>query len=167
MSVELDALDRCIIREVQGDLPLVEKPYEEIAGRLGITTEKLLCRLRALKTGGQLKRIAGILYHRNAGYKFNGMAAWSIDDSRKREAGKLMAGYQHISHVYERPPYPDWPYNIFSMIHGQSRTEVEDTAEMIAEKLEISRDNYIILYSTEELKKTSMQYFTENSGDCR
>ena len=165
MTDDIDELDKQIIRQVQGNLPLVKEPYREIAESLNITEQKLLRRLRRLKKSGRLRRIGGVLYHRNAGYNFNGMAAWNVPEAKKNEAGQLMAAYGHISHVFERPTYPDWPYNIFSIIHGQNKADVESTAESIAGVLGIDVDDYLVLYSTEELKKTSMRYFVEDDTD--
>ncbi|MCK8824451.1 siroheme decarboxylase subunit beta [Fuchsiella alkaliacetigena] len=163
MAVEIDELDKAIIREVQAELPLVERPYLEIAQRLEISEEELLDRLRKLKQEGKLRRLGVILYHRQAGYEFNGMGAWIVPAEKIEEVGAVMASYQKISHVYERPTYPDWPYNLFSMVHGQSQAEVEGILEEISQKTGIK--DYRVLYSTEELKKVSMKYFCEEDSN--
>ncbi|MCK8816101.1 AsnC family transcriptional regulator [Natroniella sulfidigena] len=160
MEIEISQLDQEIIKAVQEDLPLVERPYQKIADELGITEEKLLARLKSLNEEGKLRRMGLILYHRQAGYQFNGMGAWIVPAERRDEVGELMASYEEISHVYERPTYPDWPYNLFSMIHGHSQADVEEVARQISEKTGIT--DYTILYSTEELKKISMKYFSED-----
>ncbi|MCK8826138.1 Lrp/AsnC family transcriptional regulator [Natroniella acetigena] len=159
MNIRISQLDKEIIRAVQGELPLVERPYQKIADELEISKEELLARLKQLKEEGRLRRMGVILYHRQAGYQFNGMGAWLVSPERREEVGKLMTSYEEISHVYQRPTYPDWPYSLFSMIHGQSQSEVEEIAQEISEKTGIAE--YKILYSTEELKKTSMKYFCE------
>lgn len=159
MDVEISELDKAIIRELQEDLPLEKRPYQKIADKLGISEEKLLNRLNDLKEEGKLRRIGVILYHRKSGYEFNGMVAWIVPPQRREELGELMATYEEISHVYERPTYPDWPYSLFSMVHGQSEADVKKVAKDIAKKTGI--DDYKILYSTEELKKVSMKYFCE------
>ncbi len=159
MKEEISELDKDIIRAVQGNLPLVERPYQKIADKLGISEKELLQRLKRLQEEGKLRRMGVSLYHRKAGYQFNGMGAWVVKPERREEVGGLMTTYEEISHVYERPTYPDWPYSLFSMIHGQSKAEVEEVAKEISNKIGIK--NYRILYSTEELKKTSMKYFCE------
>ncbi|ADL12090.1 AsnC family transcriptional regulator [Acetohalobium arabaticum] len=159
MPVQLSELDKAIIREVQEELSLEERPYQQIAERIGISEEELLERLEVLKERGQLRRMGVILYHRRLGYSANGMGAWVVPEEKREEIGGLMAGYDEISHVYERPTYPDWPYSLFSMIHCRNREQVERIAADISQKTGI--EDYIILYSTEELKKVSMKYFCE------
>jgi DNA-binding Lrp family transcriptional regulator len=159
MSVEISDLDEKIIKEIQEDIPLAQEPFQKIANKLELSKEKLLERLEKLKEKGAMRRISAILYHRRSGYRFNGMGVWIVPEEKREQVGKLMAAYQEISHVYERPTYPDWPYSLFSMIHGQSKEEVEEVAEDIYKKAEVT--DYTILYSTEELKKTSMRYFQE------
>ncbi|MEJ6949819.1 siroheme decarboxylase subunit beta [Natronospora cellulosivora (SeqCode)] len=160
MNLELSQLDKRIIKAVQDDLPLIERPYKKLADDLGISEEELLLRLNILKDKGILRRMGAILYHRKAGYKYNGMGAWIVPANRIEELASLVLDYQEISHVYERVTYPDWPYNFFTMIHGQSKLEVEGIAQEISLKTGIK--DYRILYSTEELKKTSMRYFFES-----
>lgn len=159
MPVQLSELDKAIIREVQEELPLKERPYKQIADKIGISEEELLERLEVLDEKGQLRRMGVILYHRRSGYSANGMGAWVVPEEKREEIGELMAGYDEISHVYERPTYPDWSYSLFSMIHGQNKKQVERIAVDISQKTGI--EDYIILYSTEELKKVSMKYFCE------
>jgi DNA-binding Lrp family transcriptional regulator len=160
MSTEISELDKAIIREIQKELPLEKRPYQRIAKKLDISEEELLERLKTLKEEDKLRRMGVILYHRKSGYDFNGMVAWIVPPERREEVGQLMAKYDEISHVYERPTYPDWPYSLFSMVHGQSEGDVEKVAEDISEKTGL--EDYTILYSTEELKKVSMKYFLES-----
>ncbi|SJZ66363.1 siroheme decarboxylase subunit beta [Selenihalanaerobacter shriftii] len=156
---EIDKIDKAIIREVQEDLSLEARPYRKIAEKIGITEDELLTRLNRLDEEGKLRRMGVILHHRESGYSFNGMGAWIIPEEKREEIGKLMATYDEISHVYERPTYPDWPYSLFSMIHGRSKEDVERVAKDISKKTGI--EEYTILYSTEQLKKVSMKYFRE------
>ncbi|MBM7623086.1 AsnC family transcriptional regulator [Sporohalobacter salinus] len=160
MAVEINELDKSIIKEIQEELPLEARPYQQIAERIGISEEELLERLNILKEKEQLRRVGAILYHRELGYSANGMGAWIVPEGKREEIGRLMTTYDEISHVYERPTYPDWPYSLFSMIHGQSKEEVEKVADDISQRTGI--EDYIILYSTEELKKVSMKYFSED-----
>ncbi|MGM0471341.1 MAG: AsnC family transcriptional regulator [Bacillota bacterium] len=160
MTESLDELDKALVRAVQGDLPLSKRPYQQIGKQLGLSEQEVLARLRQLKEKGQLRRIAAILYHRRSGYQFNGMTAWVVPEDRCQEVGELMTAYEEISHVYQRPTYPDWPYNLFSMIHGQSEAVVNEVVRELVAQTGI--DDYTILYSTEELKKVSMKYFCED-----
>ncbi|WP_408955596.1 Lrp/AsnC family transcriptional regulator [Natroniella sp. ANB-PHB2] len=159
MKREISQLDKEIIRSVQEELPLIKRPYQKIADELEISEEELLARLKQLKEEGRLRRMGVILYHRQAGYQFNGMGAWVVAPERREKVGELVTSYEEISHVYQRPTYPDWPYSLFTMIHGQSQSKVEAVAQKISEQTGITE--YKILYSIEELKKTSMKYFCE------
>ncbi|SDC41111.1 MULTISPECIES: siroheme decarboxylase subunit beta [unclassified Candidatus Frackibacter] len=160
MAAEISELDKKIVKEIQEELPLERRPYQKIADKLGITEEELLTRLNKLNDEGKLRRMGVILYHRNSGYDFNGMVAWIVPPEKREEAGQVMATYDEISHVYQRPTYPDWPYSLFSMVHGKSKEDVKAVAEDISQKTGIN--DYTILYSTEELKKVSMKYFCED-----
>jgi DNA-binding Lrp family transcriptional regulator len=155
----LDKLDQEIIKLLQENIPLAEHPYMILANQLGITEEELLKRLNRYKEEGILRRVAVILNHREAGFKANGMVAWLVSKDKREEVAKILARYSATTHVYQRPTYPDWPYSLFSMVHGQSQAEVEEIVQELSELTGI--DDYQILYSTEELKKTSMKYFIE------
>ncbi|WP_027338866.1 AsnC family transcriptional regulator [Halonatronum saccharophilum] len=153
----LSELDKDIVRLMQEDIPLVERPYRLIAQKVGISEEELLERLENYHIEGMLRRVGPVLYHRQAGYKANGMTAWRVPEDGMEGFADLLVGYSQITHLYQRPTYPDWPYNIFAMIHGKEEGEVESIAQTIFQSCEI--DDYTILYSTEELKKCSMRYF--------
>ena len=113
----------------------------------------------ALAERGFLRRFAAILNHRQAGFRANGMAVWQVPAERIPEVGCFVAGYRNVSHCYERPTYPDWPYSVFSMIHHQKVARVEDTALAISREVGIT--DYQVLYSTAEYKKIRLSYFIE------
>jgi DNA-binding Lrp family transcriptional regulator len=99
-----------------------------------------------------------VLAHRKAGFTFNGMGVWKVPEERISEVGALMGSYAGVSHCYQRPTYPDWPYNLFSMTHGRTKDECEAVLRSISEEAGISE--YIVLYSTKEYKKVRVSYFT-------
>ena len=101
-----------------------------------------------------MRRFAAVLYHRSAGFVPNGMGVWKVPDERVEEVGQLMAAFRGVSHCYQRPTYPDWPYNLFSMTHGRTRDECEAVLDAIAE--ETGLEERIVLYSTKEWKKTRL-----------
>lgn len=152
-----DELDRAILRELQGDLPLVSEPYREVAERVGISQEELLQRLEVYLKRHWLRRIAGVLYHQRAGFRHNVMGAWRIPAERRKAAGAFMASLPRVSHCYERPEFPGWPYNLFTMMHGQTEAEVQETVEEI--RRGVQPEAYLLLPTLREFKKTSMQYF--------
>ncbi len=150
-------LDKKIVSYFQGDIPLTLTPYEDLAREIGITEEELLDRLAALETKGVLRRVGALLAHYRAGYSSNGMCAWRVPLDRVEEAGRIMASFPQASHVYQRPVYSDWPFNLFSMLHGTNREEVEGVAREMSKRTGIS--DYTILYSTREFKKAGMRYY--------
>ncbi|MBY9078029.1 hypothetical protein KIH86_05910 [Paenibacillus sp. HN-1] len=142
-----------LIRELQGSLPLSEHPFDEISARIGCGSEEVLQRLHRLQSAGALKRIAAVLMHRQAGYTANGLFVAAVPEALLEEAGSRLASYAEVSHCYERQAYPEWPYNLYAMIHGTGETLVRSVAERFALKEGIGR--YELLFSTAELKKTS------------
>lgn len=152
-------LDKAIIRKLQEDLPLVPRPYEEIACELGITEEELLDKIKELKDKGVIRRFGASLNHRNVGIKGNGMVVWIVPEKELKRVSRIMVSFSEVTHCYERPTYPNWPYNVFTMIHGEDRKTCEKIVERISKVSGIK--TYSILYSTEELKKSSMKYFIE------
>ncbi len=163
--MELDPIDLSeddieTIRATQGKMPVVSEPYAAPAERLGITPQEVLARLESLKERGGLRRVAAILYHRRAGFSANGMGVWKVPEGQELEIGRRMAAYRGISHCYQRPTYPDWPYSIFTMAHGRSKEECDSILASIAEATGI--EERATLYSSTEFKKVRMLYFTDD-----
>lgn len=155
--MKLSELDKKIIARLQGDLPLVETPFAHLAKDLGITEEELLERVQSYLDAGIMRRLGTILRHHLAGYVVNAMCCWAVPADRVEEVGQIMASFKEASHVYQRPTYPDWPYNLFTMLHAKSHEELEKVAAEISARTGIKE--YRLLYSTREYKKTSMEYF--------
>jgi DNA-binding Lrp family transcriptional regulator len=149
--------DITYIRATQGDLPDVPCPFESVAETLGTSVEAVLEHGRRMNAHGHLRRYAAILNHRAAGFRANGMAVWAVPEDRINEFGTFVAGYRNVSHCYERPTYPDWPYNVFSMIHSPRAEGVEEVANAIAAETGISDRR--VLYSSTEFKKIRLPYF--------
>mgnify|MGYP001627111845 CR=1 FL=1 len=157
--LELTEEDRLIIKETQEDMPLVERPYLVFAQRLNMKEEELLERLRLYKEAGLIRRVCAILFHRRAGFRANGMAVWKVEKDRVEEVGNYIAGFKGVSHCYERTTNEHWKYNLFSMIHGKSREEVEELVKKVSEETGIRE--YAVLYSKREFKKVRVRYFSE------
>jgi siroheme decarboxylase len=151
--------DKLLIRQLQEDIPNSLTPFIEIASRLGWDQSQVISKTRRLLTLGIMRRFGAILYHRKAGFKANAMGVWVIPGERVAEVGLKIAGFEEVSHCYERGTIPDWPYNLFTMVHGRSNEECERIMANISQAVGVG--NYSILYSHTELKKTSMKYFTE------
>ena len=164
----LDEIDKKIIRAMQGDFPLVEEPYKEIAAIVGVEEAELLRRLCRLKENGQIRKMGAVLQHRAAGFTANVLCAWVVPPARMDAVARCMCENPAVSHCYDRDTAEDWPYNVYTMIHAKSRTECEEIADAIAAACDLSER--VMLYSVKEWKKTSMRYFCENEdvrpADC-
>ena len=147
-----------VIRAVQDDLPLIPHPYAECARAQGLGEDELFEGMEDLRRRGHLRRVAAILHHRRAGYAANAMAVWSVPEERAEELGRRMAEFAAVSHCYQRPVYEDWRFNLFSMIHGRKVADCERVVEAIRDAIGI--EDYAVLYSTKEYKKTRVRYFT-------
>lgn len=158
-AFELNAHDIEVVRATQEDLPLVPEPFASGAERLGISQEELFEELARLRRQGHLRRFAAILRHRRAGFGANGMAVWAVEPERLAEVGPMMASYKVVSHCYQRPVYPDWPYNVFTMIHARKIADCQAVVDDIRETAGV--DEYAVLYSTKEYRKVRLRYFTD------
>jgi DNA-binding Lrp family transcriptional regulator len=156
--IELSEEDIATICATQGKMPVLREPFAPAAERLGVSQEEVLRRLESLRERGGLRRVAAILYHRRAGFSANGMGVWKVPEGEELDVGRQMAAYRGISHCYQRPTYPDWPYSIFTMAHGRSKDECDAILDSIAEATGISER--ATLYSSTEFKKVRMLYFT-------
>jgi DNA-binding Lrp family transcriptional regulator len=153
----IDDLDKKVIGLIQGDLPVEKRPFAILAEKIDITEEEFLHRIINLKKKGALRRFGATLRHQKAGYGSNAMIAWLVPDDRIDEVGKKLAQFREVTHCYQRNPQEDWPYNLFSMVHGNNREQCGDIAERMSQAVDIK--DYILLFSETEFKKTSMEYF--------
>ncbi|MCK4924109.1 MAG: Lrp/AsnC family transcriptional regulator [Spirochaetes bacterium] len=156
---DLDGLDRKVISVLQRGFPLEPRPWLSMARNLGIDEAELLDRVRALKSKGVIRRVAGVLRHRKAGFNANGMVCFAVPEERIDEAGRRAAQFPQVSHCYHRSSPPEWPYPLFAMVHARSKEECERSAAEIADQISCSK--YSILYSTREFKKERVKYFIE------
>jgi DNA-binding Lrp family transcriptional regulator len=154
----LGDLDKKIIARLQGDLPLCSAPYAAVAAEVGITETELLQKIEYYLSTGILRRMGTILRHHLAGFSANAICGWKVSPEKVEEVGRIFASFPQASHVFQRPTYPDWPYNLFTMLHGRTDEELEQTAREMSARACIS--DYALLYSIREFKKTSMNYFS-------
>lgn len=154
----LDPLDRRILKATQAGLPLVPRPFHAVADQLGIDAGELMARFERLLENGVIRRIAAVPNHYALGYRANGMTVWDVDDARIDELGERVGALEFVSHCYQRPRVmPAWPYNLFAMVHAETRLEVVERAEEIAAILGDAARARDILFSTRILKKTGMR----------
>jgi DNA-binding Lrp family transcriptional regulator len=159
----LTKLEKQVVAAIQGDMPITEQPYARIAEELKIDESLLLETLNDLVQRGIMRRFGATLRHQKSGFKANAMTAWRVDEDCIDAVGKIMAGFKEVSHCYRRDPRPDWPYNLYTMIHGLDEQHCRKTAEKMAAKAHV--DDYCLLFSRREFKKTSMKYFDETDSE--
>jgi len=147
----MDTIDKEIIRNTQEGLPITEEPYAEVASKIGVSEEELLRRLRRMISEGVVRRMGASIAHRRAGIAFNAMCAWRVPPERVDEVGEALARLDEVTHCYERDTLPDWPYNVYVMVHGRSKAECEDTIRKMNEAAGL--DGCKVLYGVREFKK--------------
>ncbi len=155
---ELDDFEKAAVRVLQEDLPLVDEPFDLEAAELGISGEELVSLARDFIDRKLMRRFAAVMNHRSAGFKANAMAVWNVPEDRVEEAGYKMASFASVSHCYRRPTYEDWPYSIFTMLHGKRAQDIEDAVEAISK--EVGVEDYALLWSVKEYKKVRVRYYT-------
>jgi siroheme decarboxylase len=155
--------DVAVIRALQGDMAVCREPYAAAAAEVGMSQPRFLEHLEGMRERGLLRRVAAILYHRRAGFSANGMGVWKVPGPRIADVGPRMAAVRGISHCYQRPTYPDWPYSVFTMAHGRSKEECDAVLDSVAARTGI--EERATLYSSTEFKKIRLLYFTDEYKD--
>ena len=154
----LDDFDRALIAATQGGLPLVPRPYDAVGERLGVSGQQVRERLAQMLESGLVRRIGAVPNHYRLGFTANGMSVWDVDDALVDPLGERIGQLPGVSHCYRRPRrLPDWPYNLFAMLHGRTRAEVQAQAVPLRELLGSACRGHDILYSTAILKKTGLR----------
>ena len=153
----LNDRDIALIRALQASLPIIERPYLDIARQAGMIEDEVIARIRQWLDSGVIRRFGARVKHHAIGYIANGMTVWDVPADRVEAAGQYIASLPEVSHCYTRPRTAQWPYNLYAMIHGTKRDEVLPVARRIAAHLEIG--SYEVLFSTRELKKSAPAFF--------
>ena len=154
----LDDFDRQLIAATQGGLPLVPRPYDAVGQQLGVSGQQVRERLAQMLESGLIRRIGAVPNHYRLGFTANGMSVWDVDDALVDQLGERIGQLPGVSHCYRRPRrLPSWPYNLFAMLHGRTRAEVEQQAVQLQELLGTACRGHDILYSTAILKKTGLR----------
>ncbi|RLJ37555.1 AsnC family transcriptional regulator [Acidovorax sp. 106] len=154
----LDAFDRALIAATQAGLPLVPRPYDAVGATLGVSGERVRQRLGELLHSGLVRRIGAVPHHYKLGFTANGMSVWDVADEQVDALARQVALLPGVSHCYLRPrSLPVWPYNLFAMLHGRSRSEVAEQAAHLAQLLGPHCRQHDILYSSAVLKKTGLR----------
>ena len=158
LDMPLDRIDRCIIKATQGGLGLSLRPYDAVAMEVGVDTDEVIRRMKRMRDAGVIRRLGVVPNHYALGYLANGMTVWNVPDDKIADLGARIGALDFVSHCYHRPRHlPDWPYNLFCMVHGHDRKEAEHHAEKIAAILGADNRGHRILFSTRILKKSGLR----------
>ncbi|MDD1623391.1 MAG: AsnC family transcriptional regulator [Methylococcaceae bacterium] len=156
--ITLNETDLAIMRATQAGLPLTPQPYHRIAEQLGLTAEVVMTRMAAMQKQGIIRRIGAVPNHYKLGYRFNGMTVWNVTDRIIDELGQKVGQLEFVSHCYHRPRHlPEWPFNLFAMVHGKTQADVDKQIQQIADLLGAANLGCDVLYSTKILKKTGFR----------
>ena len=155
----LSRQDKEIIKVLQEEFPLCEEPYKILAERVGITEEEFLRRVKELLDEKKIRKMGAVLRHREIGFKANALCAWKVSPDKLDETASVMSSNAAVSHCYDRTPAPNWNYNLYTMIHAETRDECERIIGALADATGIT--DYKILYTKREWKKAAMKYFRE------
>jgi len=168
LSIELDRIDRSIIEVTQKGLAVSRQPYHDVAMQLGLEAEDVIRRMQRMLKHGVIRRIGAVPNHYALGYKANSMTVWDVPDEKIKEFGNLIGQLDFVSHCYHRHRHlPDWPYNLFAMVHGRDKNATRDKVEQIAEMLRENNRGHDVLYSTRILKKTGLRINSNNKKTRR
>jgi DNA-binding Lrp family transcriptional regulator len=161
---KLSNRDKALIRLTQQNLPLVEAPFDALAARAGLSAGQLLGWLSKMRNCGAMRRFGAVLRHRRAGFTANPMMVWRVPEERIVEAGRICARCVQVSHCYQRPTYPDWPYNLLAQAHARSRRACKALAARLAKELRaLGLTSHALLFSVKEYKKERVRYFAEEN----
>lgn len=155
----LTPIEKKVISLLQTDIPVTERPFLEMAEKIGITEEQFLAVLKDLDGRGMIRRFGATLKHQKSGFKANAMVAWKVPEERVEKVGSTMATFDEITHCYRRDPAPGWDYNLYTMVHAADKTQCRAIVETISRT--VGEANFTLLFSEKELKKTSMTYFED------
>ena len=156
-AVPVTEAEKDAIRGMQEDLELIPRPYDQTAEQLGMTTDELFALAKDFQDRRIMRRYSAVLHHRRSGFRANAMIVWKVPEERSEEVGLMMASHDAVTHCYERPTFPDWPYTHFTMVHATTPEGCEEINTEISEATGITER--LVLYSTREYKKTRVRYF--------
>ena len=157
--LQMSTLDRALIKAIGNGLPIVSRPYAELAKQLNCSEQDVISGLQRLTDNGDIKRYGVVVRHQELGYTANGMVVWDIPDDKVDELGQCIGKYSCVTLSYRRPRHrPQWPYNLFTMVHGQDKQAVIQKVKSIADKCGLQDVNHTILFSTRRFKQRGASY---------
>lgn len=159
LPVTLTELDKQLIAEIQEGLPMVSRPYLHIAEKLGVSEAQVIERLQYFVEQDLIKRMGVVVRHRELGYRANAMVVWDIPDDKIAELGHCMGKFEFVTLCYQRPRrLPEWPYSLFTMIHGHDRDEVLSNLEHLVQSCQLDNFAHEALFSVKRFKQRGAIY---------
>ncbi|GAB4346179.1 MAG: Lrp/AsnC family transcriptional regulator [Gammaproteobacteria bacterium] len=159
VATSVQEIDRRLIAAIQGGLPLVAEPYRAVAEEIGISEQEVLDRLRALRDEGIIKRMGVVVRHHELGYRANAMVVWDVPDDRVSALGECMGKFDFVTLCYRRRRYlPEWPYNLYCMIHGSDRAQVLAHVAQLVEQCDLGDISHEVLFSRRRFKQNGARY---------
>jgi DNA-binding Lrp family transcriptional regulator len=159
---QLDGDDEALITTIQSGLPLTARPYAAIGQSLGMSEVDVIARLQRLLDNGVIKRLGVVVRHHELGYRANAMTVWNIPDEQVSELGHCMGRFEFVTLCYRRPRrLPDWPYNLFTMIHGHDRDEVLANIDRLVEECGLGAVEREVLFSQRRFKQRGAIYYAD------
>lgn len=156
---DISPRDKDVIRVLQDDFPLCEQPFKFLANKIDMSEEEFIERVKKLSDQKKIRKMGAVLQHRQAGFNANALCAWCVPNDQIDAVARIMSQNPAVSHCYDRNPAPNWNYNLYTMIHAKTREECQNIIADLAKQCRL--DQFQILYTTREWKKTSMRYFVE------
>ncbi|MCK4331049.1 MAG: AsnC family transcriptional regulator [Dehalococcoidia bacterium] len=157
-DVDLSSTDRAVVNELQQDLPLTARPFDQMSASLSMGVDKFLSNCQALIQRGVMRRFSASISHNMLGFVANAMACWKVPADMVETAGRKMATVQEISHCYEREASPLWPYNLYAMMHAHTKEGCQSIADKLSSDTGLDKNAFVLLFSTKEVKKTRVRY---------
>ncbi|MBL4615535.1 MAG: AsnC family protein [Magnetovibrio sp.] len=163
--MDIDNEDLALVETICGGLPLDPRPYHVLGERIGLSEDDVIKRLQNMIESGVIRRFGVIVQHRRLGYTANGMSVWNIPDERVREIGERMGHFPYVTLCYHRPRnLPEWPYNLFAMVHGSDRDTVQAQVNELANELELLDVEHDVLFSRRQFKQCGARYGNKRRG---
>ncbi len=163
MTVLNPNLEQALISVIEQGLPLVPRPYADIALQIGCSEQEVIEGLQALKNRGDIKRFGVVVRHRKLGYRANGMVVWDVPDEEVKRLGHCIGQYSFVTLCYRRPrQLPEWGYNLFTMVHGRNQQEVEEKTLLLVEQCGLDDIKHEILFSSRCFKQRGARYISNN-----
>ncbi len=155
--MSITAFQKRLVALLSESLPLVERPYLELAQRLGCSEEEVIQGIKELIEKKIIRRFGATVRHDRSGYRGNVMVAWIVPEEHLEEIGKKCATYPFITHCYVRKTAPDWPYNFYTMIHAEDEEACQRLVKKLSQDLGLS--DYELLFTEKEIIRRTRRYF--------